>query len=317
MNTTRRYRRSSPVRRCDASEASAPGSGKRRFPSLLALAALASVLTGARALAQEDGAESLAERSAIVVRGKVLKTSASNEPLVAASESTAVISVQQMYAGSEIAGDQTGRTATVILSRPGRLKVGEQALFFGNPRFLGSSLTIADEGEISGNAAEEQPALERGLQARRDKPIVERLATATLVFRGTVDTVRPFEEVRPREAAAAQAKPYPARPSEHDPEWHVASVKVVTSLRGAQAGQVVTVLFPASRDIVWFHAPKLKPGEDGVFITHALSREDAAASGASGLPTFVERQNAHVVTEPFDVLPPSEEARVRALLSRR
>jgi hypothetical protein len=317
MNTTRTYRRSGPVGPRHGSDASAPGSGRSRFPSLLALVVLAPLLTGGRALAQEETAETLAERSAIVVRGRVLKTNASNEPLLAASESTAVISVQKMYAGSEIAGNQTGRTATVILSLPGRLKVGEQALFFGNPRFVGRSLTIADEGEIPTNSAAAPPDLQRGLQARRDKPIIERLATATLVFRGTVDTVRPFEEVRPREAAAAQAKPDPVRPSEHDPEWHVASVKVVTSLRGAEAGQVVTVLFPASRDIVWFHAPKLKPGQDGVFITHVLSREDAAASRASGLPAFVERQNAHVVTEPFDVLPAADEARVRALLSRR
>jgi len=281
------------------------------------------LLTCGRAFAQEDSAESLAERSAIVVQGKVLKVHASNERLVAASESTVVISVQRMYAGSEVAGDQTGRTATVVLSRPGRLKVGDQALFFGNPRFLGRSLTIADEGEISnasGSAAAAQPSIQRGMQARRDKPVAERLAKASLVFRGTVETVRPLEGDRPPAGATApaeQGKSVPPRPSEHDPEWHVATVKAVTPLRGAEAGQVVTVLFPASIDIVWYHAPKLKPGQDAVFITHALSREDAAAYKASGLTAFLERQQAgaHAVTEPLDVLPPSDEARVRALLS--
>jgi hypothetical protein len=315
MNRTRTNRRTGPGGPFGGSEGAAPISRRGRPPSLFVAAALASLLMAGPALTQEDGAESLAERSAIVVLGKVLKTSASDEPLVAASESTAVISVQRMYAGSEIAGDLTGRTATVILSRPGRLKAGEQALFFGNPRFLGRTLTIADEGEILSTAAAAGPALQRGLQARRDKPVVERLATASLVFRGTVETVRPLEEVRPPEAAAEQGKRYPARPSEHDPEWQVASVKVVTPLLGAEAGQVVTVLFPGSRDIVWYHAPKLKPGQEAVFITHALTKEDAAASKASGLPAFLERQPAHAVTEPFDVLPPSDEARVRALLS--
>lgn len=287
-----------------------------RMPPLLRAAVLAALLAGGVALAQDDSAEALAERSAIVVSGKVLKTHASDERLVAASESTAVISIQKMYTGSEIAGDQTGRTATVILAQPGRLKVGEQALFFGNARFLGRSLTIADEGEIVEGAAAAQPAIQRGVQARRDKPVVARLATASLVFRGTVETVRPLEGAA---AQAEQAKPAPARPSEHDPEWQVATVKVVTALRGAEAGQSVTVLFAASRDIVWFHAPKLKPGQEGVFITHALSREEAAAHKTSGLPAFLERQPAgvavHMVTDPFDVLPPSDEARVRALLS--
>jgi len=144
----------------------------------------------------------------------------------------AVISVNEIYAGSEITGDQKGRIATVILSRSESVKVGAELFFFGNPRFLGRSLTIADEGEISSKAAAPQNLtfLERGVQNRKDQPVLGQLAAASRVFRGTVETVRPLYD-------AGESKRSPALSSEHDPEWHVATVRVVTALRGDEAGR--------------------------------------------------------------------------------
>jgi hypothetical protein len=57
-----------------------------------------------------------ASRSAIVVLGTVTKIATSEEPLLASTNTTVVIKIEQMFAGSEFAGDQTGRTATVVLS---------------------------------------------------------------------------------------------------------------------------------------------------------------------------------------------------------
>src|SRR5437762_4946529 len=122
--------------------------GRQQKPKILiVIAALMVLAAGAgAAFAQTIAVPSLADRSSIIVRGKVLKINASDEHLLQPSNQTAVISIEQMYAGKEIAGDQAGRTATVIFSKPGVLKTGEVAVFFGNPRFLGKSITIADEG---------------------------------------------------------------------------------------------------------------------------------------------------------------------------
>jgi len=287
--------------------------------AVVAAAVGAALLGSGTAAAQDEGAAALAARSAIVVEGKVQKVHASDERLLAPSDNTVVISIRRMYSGSEIAGDLTGRSATVILSRPGSLKVGDEALFFGNPRFMGKTLTIADEGEIAGsNAAAAQPSLQAGIQARKDKPVADRLVTASLVFRGSVESIRPLEPER--NSATAEAKTRgEVRRSEHDPEWQVASVKVVSPIQKTTAGQVVTVLFPASRDIVWYRVPKLKTGQDAIFITHVLSREEAAGYRDSGLPALLERQpdGVHAITDPNDVLPSSDEARVKALLSTR
>jgi hypothetical protein len=257
-------------------------------------------------LAQGDTTKSLAERSAIVVRGTVLRLNASEEPLQAASDKTVVIKVSRMYAGAEVAGDQTGRNATVVLSRPSRLKVGMEALFFGNPRFIGKSLTIVDEGEILSSKGADAD-LEIGVQGRRDKPVRERLAIASLVFLGKVESERPLVTDRDTEPRVPS--------SEHDPEWHVASVRITMSLRGGEKGALIIVIFPASRDIMWFNSPKLQPGQEAIFITHKADKEQAVLLNTTGVTAFLEKQPAELVTQPFDVLPASDEARVRGLLA--
>jgi hypothetical protein len=269
-----------------------------------------SIITAAAASAQIESARSLAERSAIIVRGKVLKANASDEPLVEASESTAVITVLQMYAGTEIAGDQKGRTVTVILSAAGKVKAGEEAFFLGNPRFSGNTLTIADEGEIPARDADTSTlnTLDRGTQSRRDKPIIDRLATADLVFRGAVETIHPLA------ANEDEKRRGNLPPSEHDPDWQVAAVRVIAPIRGGERGKIVEVLFPASRDVVWFNAPKLRPNQEAVFIAHKPAERELDSGAMSALAALKDKSSIYLVTAPFDVLPSKDDERVRFIL---
>ena len=285
-----------------------PGRSPRTLLRLFATSLLFTTLISVASFAQDD-TQKLAERSSIVVLGKVLKTHASEEPLLAASSSTAVITVLEMYAGGEIAGNQKGRMVTVILHQPERLKEGEEMLFFGNPRFVGRTLTIADEGEVPAGGAEARSSMNRGLQVRRDQPVLARLAAATIIFRGAV------EKITPLAAQSAEGERSPAHPSEHDPEWQVATVRVITGMRGAEAGQSVTVLFPGSRDIEWFNAPHLRVGQEAVFLAHPVEKEEAERYRNRALTAILEKPSTALVTEPFDVLPASGEERVRGLLA--
>jgi hypothetical protein len=244
------------------------------------------------------------------VAGKVTRVNASLDPLQPASSQTVVITVSQMYSGAEITGDQKGRMVTVVLSSGARpLKIGTEALFFGNPRFIGKSLTIASEGELVSGAGAASADVGLGVQTQRDQPLRERVAAASTIFRGRVESERAV--------AAATAQPgAPAQPpSEHDPEWHIASVRVVTSLQGGAQGDVVNVLFPASRDIVWFNAPKLAVGQEAIFITHKADREDAKNLRGPAVAALLAAQPVEVVSQPFDTVPVADEARVRALIA--
>lgn len=282
----------------------------RISPALLEVVMLATLAPPGYAVGQQLPVRALAGRSSVVVSGKVLRVNASDEPLVRRSRRTAVITILRMYAGSEIAGDQKGRRATVILSRPGAVKPGEEAVFFGRPLYVGRTMTIADDGELAARSAG-RAALEDGVQQQDDRPIRERLAAAAIVFRGTVDSVRPLV---PRAEKAGRP---PAPGSEHDPDWQVATVRIVTPLRGGTAGQTVTVVFAASRDITWFHAPKLTPGQDAIFLPHTPSKEERAHYRAGGLGDLLDRGPLYLITEPFDVLKPSDEQHVRRLLAAK
>jgi len=257
------------------------------------------------AFSQGPPGQTLAESSSVVVRGRVLKLNASDEPLLPASRRTAVVLVQQMYAGSEIAGDQKGKNATVILTRPDAVKSGQEAFFFGNVRFVGTTMTIADVGEspVEPGNSPMSAALDRAGQGPTDRAILERLAAASMVFRGSVQDVRPIESR--------------GAPAEHDPEWQVATVRVLTPLRGGDSGQVVTIAFPGSRDITWFNSPKLKPGQEAVFLAHTPTKEEEGLYRSSGLGGLMDKPPLYLVTEPYDVLRPTDETRVRGLLSRQ
>jgi hypothetical protein len=276
------------------------------------IAALLAAALAGHAYAQDRTARALTARSSIVVAGTVVKVRSSLEPLLAPSRNTVVISISRMYAGAEFAGDQRGHKATVILSRPSaNIRIGTNALFFGNPRFIGKTLTIASEGELlAGAAAAQKPAMEADLQAARDRPLRERIAAATSVFIGKVESEQSIA------GAFAKAERSPAPPTEHDPEWHVASVRVVDALRGSEKGAVVHVIFPASRDIIWVNSPKLKPGQEALFITHKPDKSDTRLMGAPGVAAFLEKQTAQVASQPSDALPASDYARVRKLMEK-
>jgi len=248
-----------------------------------------------------------AARSAIVVLGTVTEIGASKEPLLTPSSATVVIKIDRMFAGSEFAGDQTGRIATVVLGKPGTVKVGTEAFFFGNPRFIGKTITIADVGELPVSPLEAgavRSALMQGIQARTDAPVRARLAIAELVFRGTTESVRPLE-------AGDANRP---KRDEHDPDWQLALVRATSALRGVQNGTVVPVVFPASRDIVWFNSPKLQPGKDVLILAHRPQEDELRLLRTTGAFRALEEQHAVVVSQPFDVLPPTDETRVAGLL---
>ncbi|HXB21295.1 MAG TPA: hypothetical protein VNV88_07940 [Candidatus Solibacter sp.] len=284
--------------------------GRQQKPKILIVISALMALAAGAAFAQTIAVPSLADRSSIIVRGKVLKINASDEHLLEPSNQTAVISIQQMYTGKEIAGDQTGRTATVILSKPGVLKAGEAAVFFGNPRFLGKSVTIADEGEtpLAANVSM-QSSLDQAVQAQRNKPLLDKIAAASLIFRGKVSYVQPLESSREPE------RPESDSPSEHSPDWHLATVEITNPLQGGTAKQQVTVVFSASRDIVWFQSPKLIPGQDAIFLAHAPTSEEETLYRGSTLHELMQKQPIYMVTEPSHVLPPAEEDRVRGLIA--
>jgi len=257
-----------------------------------------------------DAASALAARSTMIVRGTVTQVHATAEASQKPTAASIVITVTKMYAGSEFFGDQTGHQMTVVLANPGAVQVGSDALFFGKPRAGGKTVTLADEGEIAlSRGVAEPPTLAAAVQTLRDAPLRARLAVATLVIRGTVTSVRPLQ------AAAAAIAGRPAPRDEHDPDWQVALVRVTTTTKGtAPVGQSIPVIFPASRDIIWFNVPKLHVGQDSIFLLHRPQTDELSAHRELAAFDRVDTQPTYLISHPLDVLPVSEGDHLHTLL---
>jgi hypothetical protein len=92
--------------------------------------------------------------------------------------------------------------------------------------------------------------------------------------------------------------------SEHDPDLHRATLEVRSILKESPRDNKVTFLFANSRDVQWDNSPKLKEGQEGVWILHVNEKDGLRIADLTAF-------------DPRDVQPPSQEERIRKLLGSR
>jgi len=126
---------------------------------------------------------------------------------------------------------------------------------------------------------------------RDEASLKARIAAADLVVAGRVRSVQPG----------------PVAPflSEHDPLWQDAIVEVQTYIKGAHRKWVV-IRFASSMDVAWFQSPKLKKGEEHIFI---LKKFISAGTPTTAIVNGVA-QLAYTAPDPQDVLSKNDLSRV-------
>jgi hypothetical protein len=248
------------------------------------------VLPAAFAMQSPDAArtnmERLAAQSNFIFQGTVQRLNDSTEGQVPASPSTAVVRVDKLIQGADMASNVIGREITVMLLKPRSVAVGRSVLFYSNVAVVGKSVAVKEVGHVEAAASGQTAQAVDYAASKAQRALQQRVAGADLVVTGTVASVR------------APERKTTLPPSEHDPEWTEAIITVQSTEKGS-APQRVVVWFPASDDIGWFRAPKLKSGQTGVFL---LRR--AAERGLQGFTAL----------DPLDVQPAPERERVRGMI---
>ena len=240
----------------------------------------------------------------LVFRGTVEQVTASTEAAVPPDDTTAVVRVQQVLHAPDVFAGLAGQKVTVRLRQPGSLTVGQEAVFFAEGLLFGDTLVVA---EIDHHPVEDSPeALVARVQDARstqnDSELRERVNRADVIVHGRV------ADVRAPATGRLATEPTPGRPiSEHDPHWMEAVVTVERALKGELAGDEAVVIFPASPDVAWVDAPKLRPGQEGVFLLH---RQDRAPQLAA-----LARADAYVAPSVRDVLAVDQVERLENLVS--
>jgi len=219
-----------------------------------------------------------------VFKGTVQAVKSATMKQVPVDDRTIVVTVDQVIEAPANLAKFAGQKITVQLSGRQKIKPGQEMIFHTISWIYGDSIAVqslsqepvkASHMALLATAAD--PVEQHAQRVRR-----ERFDKADLVVSGKVLAVR-----LPRETATAQkvgrgrasilAEPATkAKPvSEHDPKWREAVVEVDDVHKGTHKKKQVVVRFPASNDVLWYHAPKFQPGQQGYFMLH---KEEAKQS---------------------------------------
>jgi hypothetical protein len=175
---------------------------------------------------------------------------------VPASDSTAIVRVDEIIEAPGAPPDLAGQEITVQLAAHGSVQEGEKATFFTRGWLVGNSLAVIEVGRPAGALSSSQ-AREQTQSTRRkeaDEALQEEIASAEAIVAGTVTSVRP--------ASIRHIG------SEHDPDWHEAEIRIESVEKGHLTGHTIVVLFPNSDDVMWQSAPKFKQGQQGIWLLH-------------------------------------------------
>jgi hypothetical protein len=249
--------------------------------------------------------ENLVRQSRFIFKGTVEKLGAVTMSAAPASEQTVVVKVDEIIHAPQIFKDLTGNDITVQLAEPGTLKERQQAVFFTNPWLYGESVAVQEVGrqDVSrrGGAAESERfrrKVSEFIERQPDDELREHLAAVDAVVVGIVYNTKPL--------ASSGSQPTP----EHDAEWWEASVSVESVEKGDISRTSVAVAFANSMDVAWFEAPKLRVGQEGIWLLHL--RQKVADLEVPGLPLT----SAYVVIHPLDAHHKDAVDRLRKLLKR-
>ena len=264
------------------------------------------------ALAQApDKLAAITRQSSIVFSGTVSQLEATSFADVPKSAQTIVVRVDSVLKKPSAVSLKRGDNVTVEVKDPSAFQEGTHATFYTDGWIFGSGVAVKEVahkiGPPGGEGTKVAGTGEKAFgqpQEQSDQELLDRLNSADYVVIGRVTQVH-------RWTVPKSATPY--RITEHDPDWHEAVVEIKSVLKGGKIkGNRMVVRFPGGNDVAWARSPKFEKNQRGIFC---LNRDQT-----SGVPTAKvggQQVNAYTCLGHGDVLPISEEARVRSLLKKQ
>lgn len=248
-------------------------------------------------------ANKFAAESAFVFVGTVVKTRAATMEALAA-DNTAIVQVDKVVSAPDMFASAGGQQITVRFKKPTSLRKGSSRTFYTNGWIFGNSLAVDVVGTAEETASRATAGVVRRANvASEDKVLSARLASAKLAVVGKVATVEKSEKQI-------------THISEHDPNWHEATIEVDEVIKGKKGTTQATVLFPNSDDVRWYKAGKFATGQQGIWMLQPGTKQDPAGIPAKMLAAVPAGTDVLTTLHQADYLPLDELERVRALASK-
>ena len=248
-------------------------------------------------------ARKFAAESAFVFVGKVIKTRAATMEGLAA-DNTAVVQVERVISAPDIFAPLGGHQITARFTKGPPPRAGRSLTFFTNGWVFGSSVAVDVVGTAAETGRQAAASNVRGSQvAKTDSVLKARLASAAMSVVGRV-------------AKVTRSPTRSTRISEHDPNWHVATIKVDEVIKGKRGTKTAKVLFPDSDDVRWHKVGKYTTGQQGIWMLQKGAKQDRAGIPAKVMAAVPARPGVLTALHQADFLPLHELEHVRALAKK-
>lgn len=258
----------------------------------------------------------LASQSDFVFVGTVVKKAAATIEGIA-GDNTAIVHVDRVVSAPDIFASLGGHEITVRFKRMPALRKGASLTFFATGWLFGESIAV----DVVGTAAETGTRAAAGpvrqsVVAEDDRVLSARMASAAMTVVGKVSNVTKSERQAPATAMAMTTAGGTTHISEHDPNWHEATIDVDEVIKGRKGVKQVTVQFPASDDVRWHKVKKYEVGEQGIWMLQPGAKQDTQGIPAKLLAALPVGPDVLTTLHDVDFLPLHELERVRALAKK-
>jgi hypothetical protein len=246
-----------------------------------------------------------ASTAPLIFKGKILKAKAATMREITA-DNTMVFQVEQVIKAPDMLKAIAGQNITIRFKRTPRLRSGSKLTIFCQGWIFGDSLAV-DVIDYTTTTVNEA-FVEKVQQSRtsaKDAVLKKRLDSAAV---GVVGTVSKIEKT--------QNGNQTTHISEHDPNWHEATIDVDEVVKGQKNTKEVKVLFPKSDDIRWHKVNKYTEGQKGIWLLQKGQQQDTEGIHPKILAAIPSNTKVLTALHPVDFLPINELGKVKSLLNQ-
>jgi len=259
--------------------------------------------------------------AAFVFTGKIIKINAAVMKNIT-TNNTLIIQVEHIIKAPAIFNSITGQQITVRFKKLPKLKKGSVITVFANGWIFGESIAV-DAVSYSEEKDKMQVAskVNVSMTSSADNVLKERIDSSELGVVGKVIKIekadmpeKPVALLNAKEGAADE--PATTRISEHDPNWHQATIQVDEVVKGQKKLNKVKVLFPKSDDVRWYKISKYEVGQQGVWLLQKGKSQNPKGIAPKVFAAIPEKDDVFTALHNNDYLPLNELGKVKSLIQK-
>lgn len=262
--------------------------------------------------------------AAFVFTGKVIKSAAALMENVV-TKNTLIVEVQHIIKAPAMFASITGQQVTVRFKKLPKLKKNAIITVFANGWIFGETIAVdavsfTEETEKLTLAA----SINATMTATSDAELKDRIDSAEIGVVGKVTKITKASvpdmplslTAKKSKAPSKKDEPLTTKISEHDPNWHQATIKVDEVLKGPKSKKDVKVLFPKSDDVRWYKVARFDVGQQGVWLLQKGKDQDVKGIPPKLLEALPETNDVFTALHDKDFLPLNELDKVKSLIKK-